>query len=487
MEGAEQKAAEQKTVEQREEQEAERKTVEQREEQEAERKTEQQREEQAAEQKEIPETEAEELKDHIGETVRIHGSVYKIRRMSGFAFVLLRTKSRIVQCVYSEEFSRFSLELLREEACVRVCAEVVKEERSKAGYELRLTGLTVLSVPYEPSPIVINGKRMDTSPENLFDYRPVTLRNEKQRAIFRIQAVICEAFRSFLTGERFVEIHTPKLVQAGAEGGANIFGLSYFGKEAYLAQSPQFYKQMMVGVFERVFEIGPVFRAEKHDTARHLNEYTSVDFEMGYIESFEEIMKMETGMLRCTFAALRERCGYELSLLRADVPDMGEDTPIPQIRFLDAKKRIAEEYGRKPADLLDFEPEEERLLCELVKRETGSELVFVTHYPGAKRPFYAMDSEQEPEVTLSFDLLFRGMEVTTGGQRIHSYPEQLSKMERRGMNTELFESYLMMHRFGMPPHGGLGLGLERFTARLLGLDNVRYAALFPRDIHRLTP
>ena len=273
-------------------------------------------------------------------------------------------------------------------------------------------------------------------------------------------------------------------MQAGAEGGANIFKLDYFGKEAYLAQSPQFYKQMMVGVFERVFEIAPVFRAEKHDTSRHLNEYTSVDFEMGYLKSFTDIMQMETRMLRSAFSYLEEEYAKEIELLRVKIPKV---ETIPAIRFRDAKETIAREYKRMIKDYEDFEPEEEKLLCEYIQKETGSEFVFVTHYPSQKRPFYAMESKENALETESFDLLFRGLEVTTGGQRIHSYKEQIKKMEQRGMNTELFESYLLMHKYGMPPHGGLGLGLERFTSRLLLQDNVRLSALFPRDICRVMP
>ena len=428
--------------------------------------------------------ETEELKNHIGEIVHIHGSIYKLRIMSGFAFVLLRTKTQIVQCIYSEEFSNFSLDSLTEEACVVFEARVVAEPRSKAGYELQLLDVTVLSLPAEPVPIVINQKQVNTSLENLLDYRPVTLRNEKERAIFRIQAGICQAFRSFLTGAHFTEIHSPKIVAAGAEGGANIFRLPYFEKEAFLAQSPQFYKQMMVGVFERVFEIGPVFRAEKHDTSRHLNEYTSVDFEMGYIESFQEIMAMESAMLQYTFAFLKEHFSYELELLKVKLPNAAS---IPQIKFFEAKRWISEAYNRPITDMTDFEPEEERLLYELFLKETGSEFVFVTHYPSVKRPFYAMDDPESPAETFSFDLLFRGLEITTGGLRIHNYQAQIEKLAIRGMNVELFESYLMMHKHGMPPHGGLGLGLERFTAKLLDFENVRRTTLFPRDINRLTP
>lgn len=428
--------------------------------------------------------EAEGLKEHIGEIIRIHGFIYKIRKMSGFAFILLRTKRDVVQCIYSPEDCALPLEHFREESCVVLTAEVVREERSKTGYELKLKDAEILTEPSEPMPIVINQKRVDVSTENLLDYRPVTLRNEKERAIFKIQEGISRGFRRFLTGEGFTEIHSPKLVATGAEGGANIFRLDYFGREAYLAQSPQFYKQMMVGVFERVFEIAPVFRAEKHDTSRHLNEYTSVDFEMGFIESFVDIMQMETAMLRYTMRFLAENYGAELALLKAALPEIPE---IPSISFQEAKELVAKEYRRKIRDFEDFEPEEEKLLCELIRKKTGSEFVFVTHYPARKRPFYAMESRENPEETLSFDLLFRGLEVTTGGQRIHSYEEQLAKMRRLGMHTEIFENYLMIHRYGMPPHGGLGLGLERFTARLLNLENVRFAALFPRDIHRVTP
>ena len=425
------------------------------------------------------EVEAQELAQHIGEKVQIHGSIYKIRKMKGFSFVLLRTKRAVVQCVASGE-----IEVPREESCVVITAAVAAEKRSRTGYELQVEKISVLSVPHEMTPVVINQKRVDTSMEHLLDCRPVTLRNERERAVFKLQEGICRGIREFLYREHFTEIHTPKIVQSGAEGGANIFSLNYFGKEAYLAQSPQFYKQMMAGVYERVFEIGPVFRAEKHDTSRHLNEYTSVDFEMGYISSFWEIMEMETAMLKFMLRYLAEHYGKEIELLALRLPNIEE---IPAIRFSEAKKKVAEARRCPVSDWEDFEPEEEKILSELIFKETGSEFVFVTHYPCAKRPFYAMDSKENPKETESFDLLFRGLEITTGGQRIHDYEEQIGKMKRRNMNLQLFESYLMMHKCGMPPHGGLGLGLERFTGRLLGYENVRYTTLFPRDIHRLLP
>ena len=430
------------------------------------------------------ELEAEQLGAHIGEIVWLHGSIYKIRKMSSFAFVLLRTKRHVVQCVYEPAYSRFALEELREEACVRFKAEVIREERSRSGYDLHLLEVEILSEPEEVPPVVINQKRVNTSIENLLDYRPITLRNEKERAIFRIQARICQAFREFLDGQRFTEIHTPKLVAAGAEGGANIFSLSYFGEQAYLAQSPQFYKQMMVGVFDRVFETAPVFRAEKHNTKRHLNEYTSLDFEMGYIDGFEDIMEMETGFLQYTMELLKTSYAKELELLKIKLPDV---TSIPRVRFDEAKQRVAEKYNRQFRNPFDLEPEEEVLIGQYFKEEYGSDFVFVTHYPSKKRPFYAMDDPADETYTLSFDLLFRGLEITTGGQRIHDYNKLMEKIAKRGMETDGMESYLSAFKHGMPPHGGLGIGLERLTMQLIGEDNVREATLFPRDLSRLEP
>ena len=424
------------------------------------------------------------LKNYIGQRIKICGIIYKIREMSGFAFVLLKTKRDLLQCVYSPDFSLFSLSEMKDNMGVAVFGEVIKDERSRTGIEIRLIDLECLSAPVEEMPVVINNKEVPASLETLLDYRPLTLRNIKEQAIFQIQAGICRGLRKFLDENSFVEIHSPKIVFSGAEGGANIFKLDYFGKEAYLTQSPQFYKQIMVGVFERVYEIAPVFRAERHDTSRHINEYTSVDLEMGFIQSFYDIMKLETFMLSQVFDFLREHYADELKLLKVDVPAIVE---IPAVKFHEAKEMISKSFKREITDFEDFEPEEEKLLNDLIKKQTGCDFVFVTHYKSVKRPFYAMDTRDNPDLTESFDLLFRGMEITTGGQRIHDYSTQISKMQGRGMNIEAFSSFLMAHKHGLPPHGGLGLGLERFTAKLLGFQNVRHGALFPRDKNRLEP
>ena len=251
-----------------------------------------------------------------------------------------------------------------------------------------------------------------------------------------------------------------------------------------LAQSPQFYKQMMVGVFDRVFETGPVFRAEKHNTKRHLNEYTSLDFEMGYIDSFTEIMEMETGFLRYMTEELKKRCEKELKMLEVDLPDVEK---IPCVPFTEAKELVRQTYGRPIRSPYDLEPEEEELIGKYFKDACGADFVFVTHYPSKKRPFYAMDDPADPKYTLSFDLLFRGLEVTTGGQRIHDYPTLSRKLKDRGMSEEGMDQYLSAFKHGMPPHGGLGIGLERLTMQLIGEDNVRETTLFPRDMNRLEP
>ena len=325
---------------------------------------------------------------------------------------------------------------------------------------------------------------MNTSLETRLSLRPVSLRNVRERAKFKIQEGIVRGFREFLSSQGFTEVHTPKIVSRGAEGGANVFKLNYFNKKAELGQSPQFYKQMMVGVFDRVFEVAPVFRAEKHNTTRHLNEYIGLDFEMGYIGSFEDVMAMETGFLKYTMELLKSEYKKELDMLGIDLPSISQ---IPHVRFAEAKQLVSEKYNRKIRNPFDLEPEEEVLIGRYFKEEYDSDFVFVTHYPSKKRPFYAMDDPEDTSVTLSFDLLYKGLEITTGGQRIHDYQMILEKMEKRGMDPEDIKDYLMIFKYGMPPHGGLGIGLERLTMRLLDEQNVRETSLFPRDVTRLEP
>ena len=422
--------------------------------------------------------------DYVGKVVKMNGAVHNIRDMGEFAFVILRKAEGLVQCVYEEGKTDFDLKELKEESAVEVTGVVTLEERAPQGFELRLTGIRVLSQPSEVMPIAINKWKMNTSLETRLSLRPVSLRNVRERAKFKVQEGIVRAFREFLSSQGFTEVHTPKIVSRGAEGGANVFKLNYFNKKAELGQSPQFYKQMMVGVFDRVFEVAPVFRAEKHNTTRHLNEYIGLDFEMGYIDSFEDVMAMETGFLKYTMELLKKDYKKELDMLDIDLPSI---TQIPQVRFDEAKQLVSEKYNRKIRNPFDLEPEEEVLIGRYFKEEYDSDFVFVTHYPSKKRPFYAMDDPADERFTLSFDLLYKGLEITTGGQRIHDYQMILEKMAKRGMDPEDIKDYLMIFKYCMPPHGGLGIGLERLTMRLLDEQNVRETSLFPRDVTRLEP
>lgn len=422
--------------------------------------------------------------DLVGESVKMNGAVHTIRDMGEVAFVILRKADGLVQCVYEAGVTKFDLKNLKEESAVEITGTVALEERAPHGFEIRLKDIRVLSEPAEVMPIAISKYKMNTSLETKLALRPISLRNVRERAKFKLQEGIVRGFRDYLHGQGFTEIRTPKIVARGAEGGSNVFKLDYFNKKAELGQSPQFYKQTMVGVYDRVFESAPVFRAEKHNTTRHLNEYVSLDFEMGYIDGFEDIMEMETGFLQYTFELLEREYKKELTMLNVTLPNVDK---IPAVRFDKAKELVSQKYNRTIRNPYDLEPEEELLIGQYFQEEFGSDFVFVTQYPSKKRPFYAMDDPADPKFTLSFDLLFRGLEVTTGGQRIHDYRMILEKMEKRGMDPADIESYLMIFKYGMPPHGGLGIGLERLTMRLLDEQNVRETALFPRDVTRLEP
>ena len=420
----------------------------------------------------------------IGTEVKVNGAIHTIRDMGTVAFIILRKREGLVQCVYEEGVSKFNLKDVKEADTVEVSGMLERSEKAPNGIEIRLGELKILSEPAEPMPLPISKWKLNTSLEAKLNYRPISLRNIRERAKFRIQEGIVRGFREFLYKEGFTEIHTPKIGAKGAEGGSNLFRLDYFHRPAVLEQSPQLYKQMMVGVFDRVFETGPVFRAEKHNTKRHLNEYTSLDFEMSYIDSFEDIMAMETGFLQYMVDLLKKDYEKELKILGVTLPNVDK---IPTVRFDEAKRKVAEKYGRKIRNPYDLEPEEEALIGQYFKEECDADFVFVTHYPSKKRPFYAMDDPADPTFTLSFDLLYHGLEITTGGQRIHDYNMLLEKIEKRGMTTEGMEQYMDTFKHGMPPHGGLGIGLERLTMKLIGEDNVRETTLFPRDMSRLEP
>ncbi|HOO26927.1 MAG TPA: aspartate--tRNA(Asn) ligase [Lachnospiraceae bacterium] len=422
--------------------------------------------------------------EYLGKSVKVNGAVHTIRDMGTVAFIILRKREGLLQCVFEEGVTEFDLGALKEASTIEAEGELCSQEKAPNGIEVRLKKIKVLSEPTEAMPIPIAKWKMTASLETLLDLRPISMRNIRERAKFKLQEGIIRGFRDFMYKEGFTEIRTPKIAAKGAEGGSNLFRLDYFNKKAVLSQSPQFYKQMLVGVFDRVYEAAPVFRAEKHNTPRHLNEYTSLDFEMGYIDSFEDIMAMETAALQYIMALLEKEYAKELKLLNVSLPRTDK---IPTVRFDEAKKQVSEKYNRKIKNPYDLEPEEEVLIGRYYKEEYDSDFVFVTHYPSKKRPFYAMDDPADPTFTLSFDLLFRGMEITTGGQRIHDYQMLLEKIAARNMETEGMDCYLSAFKHGMPPHGGLGIGLERLTMKLLGESNVRETTMFPRDLSRLEP
>ena len=424
------------------------------------------------------------LKAEEGTTIILEGAVHSIRDMGEIAFVILRKREGLIQTVWEEGKTDMELSEIREGDYIHVTGQIKDEERAPHGKEVRLSTIRHLSHVSCPLPLPIDKWKLNTSLEAKLDRRSLSLRNIRERARFRIQEGIVRGFRDFLYEQGFTEIHTPKIGAKSAEGGANMFRLSYFHRPAVLQHSPQLYKQMMVGVFDRVFETGPVFRAEKHNTRRHLNEYTSLDFEMGYIHSFLDICAMETGFLQYTMNLLEKEYSKELKLLNITLPDVEK---IPYVRFDEAKRLVSEKYNRKIRNPFDLEPEEEELIGKYFKEEYNADFVFVTHYPSKKRPFYAMDDPEDTRYTLSFDLLYHGLEITTGGQRIHDLSMLEEKIQEKGMTEEGLEQYLDAFRFGMPPHGGLGIGLERLTMQLLGEDNVREACLFPRDMSRLEP
>lgn len=424
------------------------------------------------------------LKAEEGTTIILEGAVHSIRDMGEIAFVILRKREGLIQTVWEEGKTDMELSEIREGDYIHVTGQIKDEERAPHGKEVRLSTIRHLSHVSCPLPLPIDKWKLNTSLEAKLDRRSLSLRNIRERARFRIQEGIVRGFRDFLYEQGFTEIHTPKIGAKSAEGGANMFRLSYFHRPAVLQQSPQLYKQMMVGVFDRVFETGPVFRAEKHNTRRHLNEYTSLDFEMGYIHSFLDICAMETGFLQYTMNLLEKEYSKELKLLNITLPDVEK---IPHVRFDEAKRLVSEKYNRKIRNPFDLEPEEEELIGKYFKEEYNADFVFVTHYPSKKRPFYAMDDPEDTRYTLSFDLLYHGLEITTGGQRIHDLSMLEEKIQEKGMTEEGLEQYLDAFRFGMPPHGGMGIGLERLTMQLLGEDNVREACLFPRDMSRLEP
>jgi len=425
---------------------------------------------------------ASDLGSHIGQHVRVAGWLHRKRELKSVTFLIIRDRSGLAQVVLREVAVPTDL---TEETVIQAIGQVIASSQAPGGAEISGPQLTLLSPPAEPSPVDLYRPTLTAALPTVLDHAPTTLRHPLLRAGFEISAASVAGFRAALDARGFTEIQTPKIVGSATESGATVFAIDYFGQPAYLAQSPQFYKQAMVGVFERVYETGPVFRAEPHDTARHLAQYTSLDAEFGFITDHHDVMAMLRDVLAGMVAAVRERARCATKLLDVILPQIPD--PIPEVHFADAQGLIAASAGWDPRGEPDLSPADERWLGEWAVREHGSELLYVTGFPLAKRPFYTHQDPERPGYSRGFDLLFRGMELVTGGQRLHRFADYLAAIAERGEDPARYDGYLQAFRYGMPPHGGFAIGLERWTARLTGAANIREVTLFPRDLHRLSP
>ena len=428
-----------------------------------------------------------ELHDHIEKRVDMQGWLHALRRMGGLGFLILRDGWGTAQIVVQDAtiLDRMERDNIMPESILHVQGRVTANPHAPGGLELHDPEIQVLNAVNQPLPVLISKREIKAGLNTLLDHAVTTHRHPARRAVLRLAATAMRAFRDYLDGQGFTEIQSPKLVGAATESGANVFAVDYFGKQAYLAQSPQLYKQIMVGVFERVYETGPVFRAEPHDTIRHANEYVSLDVEFGFIQDHRTVMALLREVLAYMLEALGRACQEDPLLHAAPIPAVPQE--IPTIDFLEAQSLIHSEHGIDVRGEPDLSPQDERLLGEWARRVYNSDFLFVTGYPMAKRPFYTHPDPQRPGQSNSFDLLFRGTELVTGGQRLHRYKDYMAALAHRAQSPEPLHGYLEAFRYGMPPHGGFAIGLERLLMQLLDLPNIRLATLFPRDQNRLAP
>jgi nondiscriminating aspartyl-tRNA synthetase len=424
----------------------------------------------------------QELPQKAGQTVTVAGWIHRRRRLAAVSFLVLRDRSGLSQVVVKAPETLAQLDGLGEETVVQVTGTVTANPQAPGGAEIIDPTIEPLTEPAETPPIELWRPTVGASLPTVLDNAPVSLRHPAIRAAWEIAAAALHGFRGTLDGLGFTEVQTPKIVGTATESGANVFELDYFGRPAYLAQSPQFYKQTMVGVFERVFEVGPVFRAEPHDTVRHLAEYVSLDAELGFIQDHRDVLAVLREVVSGMLAAVGSRAGAALERIGVELPEIPAEVPV--LHFSDALKLA----GANP-DEPDLAPADERAIGEWALREHGSAFVAVEGYPMAKRPFYTHSQPSDPRWSNSFDLLFRGVELVTGGQRLHRYSDYVAALAAKGESADspAYSTYLQAFKHGMPPHGGFAIGLERFVARLTGAQNIREVTLFPRDLHRLTP
>ena len=415
-----------------------------------------------------------------GSAVRIEGWVHRRRVLGAVAFLIVRDRSGLAQAVARDPESLQVVRRCGEETVVSVTGVVTRNPAAPGGVEVTETRITLVGEPAQPPPVDLWQPALEAGLPAILDHAAVTWRHPLRRARWELAAASLRGFRAALDGLGFTEIRTPKFVSSATESGASVFGVDYFGRPAYLAQSPQFYKQTMVGVFERVYETGPVFRAEPHDTARHLAEYTSLDAEVGFIGDHRDVLAVLRHALAGMTAALQAEARPAADLLGIAIPEIPE--PIPVIHFRDALS-----LAGGPPDEPDLSPAHERAVGRWAAQTHGSEFIAVEGYPMSKRPFYTHPQPDDERWSNSFDLLFRGVELVTGGQRLHRHSDYLAAIRVRGEDPAVYADYLEAFAHGMPPHGGFAIGLERWTSRLTRDENIREVTLFPRDLHRLTP
>ena len=413
--------------------------------------------------------------------VMLRGWVHKITDLSHIVFVKLRDKSGIVQLVCDKD----QIKNIRLENAIEVIGTKCENEKAPGGIEIKVEEIKVVGKTYyEKLPFEVNSYKNKATLETQLDHRTIALRRPEIRAIFKVQSEIESAFVTYLKERNFEEIHTAKIIDSSTEGGSEMFTVNYFDRRSFLAQSPQFYKQMMVGAgFERVFEIGHAYRAELHNTWRHLNEYVSLDVEMGFIKDEYELMDLEEGFINYLYEHLNKTCKKELEMYKIELP---QKVNIPRITLDKAHEILLEKYNKK-SPLGNIDAEGEVLISKYVKEKYDCDFVFLTKYPVSKRPMYTMMDDEDKNLTKSFDLIFDGLEITTGGQRVNDYQMLKENIIKFGLNPEDFDFYLETFKYGMPPHGGFAIGLERLTMKILKLSNIREAALVPRDMKRLTP
>ncbi|MEM8534186.1 MAG: aspartate--tRNA(Asn) ligase [Chloroflexota bacterium] len=426
-----------------------------------------------------------EVQHNVGKRVSLAGWLHHLRALKQVSFLILRDGKGTVQVIVEAAEQIEQLAKLQSESVLGIEGDVVANPHAPGGFEIHRPTVQVISPTSIPPPVELFRPTIKAHLPTILNHAPIALRHPHWRERHRIAAASMHGFHKALEHHDFVEIQTPKIVGTSTEGGANVFELNYFGTPAYLSQSPQLYKQIMVGVFERVFEVGPVFRAELHDTPRHSNEYVSLDVEFGFIPDHTTVMHLLTEVLREMISAIRERTPQSLELLQTDIPEVSPQIPV--IHFTEAQALITQATGEQLQNEPDLAPAHERWLGAWAQREYRSDFLFVTGYPMVKRPFYTHPDPLQPTYSNSFDLLFRGLELVTGGQRLHRYEDYLEALHARGMKAELLDWYLEAFRHGMPPHGGFAIGLERWVSRLLGIPNIREATLFPRDRSRLIP